>query len=115
MPQSQDEWHQLIQRLHASGRKAALAITDLNNLFGAVKFYKTARGAGVKPVIGAEVWIDGRKQTGVTPLDVEPRAYLELRAMLTEVGGVKGFDLHDGSATLSVSVQRMVRAGMRGV
>lgn len=39
----------------------------------------------------------------VTPLDVEPRAYLELRAMLTEVGGVKGFDLHDGSSTLSVA------------
>ena len=33
----------------------ALAITDLNNLFGAVKFYKAARGAGVKPVLGAEV------------------------------------------------------------
>ncbi len=43
----------------AKDQQAALAITDLNNLFGAVKFYKTARGAGVKPVIGAEVWIEG--------------------------------------------------------
>ena len=37
----------------------ALAITDLSNLFGAVKFYKEARGKGVKPVIGAEIFLEG--------------------------------------------------------
>jgi len=37
----------------------ALAITDLNNLFGAIKFYKAARGAGVKPLIGAELFLQG--------------------------------------------------------
>jgi len=37
----------------------ALAITDFNNLFGAVKFYKAARGAGVKPLLGAEVVVQG--------------------------------------------------------
>ncbi|MEK7753656.1 MAG: PHP domain-containing protein, partial [Acidobacteriota bacterium] len=35
----------------------ALAITDLANLFGMVKFYKAARAQGVKPVIGCDVWI----------------------------------------------------------
>ena len=35
--------------------QAALAITDLGNLFGAVKFYSAARRAGVKPIIGAEL------------------------------------------------------------
>lgn len=44
----------------------ALAITDLNNLFGAVKFYSACRGKGVKPVIGADVlmepWPGGEKQ-----------------------------------------------------
>ncbi len=44
----------------ARDRQPALAITDLNNLFGAIKFYKAARGAGVKPVIGAEVLLEGR-------------------------------------------------------
>ena len=38
----------------------ALAITDLSNLFGAIKFYKAARGKGVKPIIGAEVLLAGR-------------------------------------------------------
>lgn len=37
----------------------ALAITDLNNLFGAIKFYKEARGKGVKPLLGAEIFLEG--------------------------------------------------------
>ena len=36
----------------------ALAITDLSNLFGAVKFYKACRGKGVQPLIGADVFIE---------------------------------------------------------
>ncbi len=35
----------------------AMALTDLGNLFGLVKFYSGARGKGVKPVAGADVWI----------------------------------------------------------
>lgn len=43
----------------AADGQPALAITDLNNLFGAIKFYKAARSAGVKPLIGAEVMVQG--------------------------------------------------------
>ena len=35
----------------------ALAITDLANAFGLIKFYKAARGAGVKPIFGCDVWV----------------------------------------------------------
>jgi len=35
----------------------ALALTDLANMFGMVKFYSGARGAGLKPVIGVDLWI----------------------------------------------------------
>ncbi|MCE5311990.1 MAG: DNA polymerase III subunit alpha [Nitrospiraceae bacterium] len=35
----------------------AVAITDHGNLFGAVEFYKKAMKAGIKPVIGCEVYI----------------------------------------------------------
>lgn len=35
--------------------QGALAITDLNNLFAAVKFYSACRQAGIKPLIGCEV------------------------------------------------------------
>jgi DNA polymerase-3 subunit alpha len=35
----------------------ALALTDLNNFFGLIKFYKKARGAGIKPLAGCDVFI----------------------------------------------------------
>ncbi|HEY3740736.1 MAG TPA: DNA polymerase III subunit alpha [Bryobacteraceae bacterium] len=35
----------------------AVAMTDHGNLFGAVEFYKAAKGAGVHPVIGCEVYV----------------------------------------------------------
>ncbi len=35
----------------------ALALTDLNNFFGLIKFYKKARSAGLKPVVGCDVFI----------------------------------------------------------
>ena len=48
-----------IVKAAAADGQPALAITDLNNLFGAIKFYKEARGKGVKPLIGAEVMVQG--------------------------------------------------------
>jgi len=35
----------------------ALGLTDLSNTFGWVKFYRAARGAGVKPIFGCDVWL----------------------------------------------------------
>ncbi len=35
----------------------ALAITDLSNLFGLVRFYTAARSGGIKPIAGADVWV----------------------------------------------------------
>jgi DNA polymerase III subunit alpha len=49
--------------------QGALAITDFNNLFGAVKFYKESRGKGVKPIIGAELLLDaGGAEAGKEPI-----------------------------------------------
>ena len=48
-----------IVKAAARDAQPALAITDLSNLFGAVKFYKEARKRGVKPLIGAEIWLEG--------------------------------------------------------
>ena len=43
-------------RAAADDRMPALALTDLANLFGLVKFYSAARDAGVKPIAGCDVW-----------------------------------------------------------
>jgi DNA polymerase III subunit alpha len=40
----------------------ALALTDLANLFGAVKFYNSARGKGLKPILGCDVWVENALQ-----------------------------------------------------
>ncbi|NTV94102.1 MAG: DNA polymerase III subunit alpha [Thiobacillus sp.] len=40
----------------------ALALTDLSNLFGLVKFYSSARKKGIKPIIGCDVWLAGQDQ-----------------------------------------------------
>ncbi len=49
----------------ADDHQPALAITDLSNLFGAIKFYKAARGKGVQPILGAEIFLEG---LGADPL-----------------------------------------------
>lgn len=33
----------------------ALAVTDINGLYGAVRFYQSARSAGIRPIFGAEI------------------------------------------------------------
>jgi DNA polymerase III subunit alpha len=38
--------------------QAACAITDLSNLFGAIKFYTAARKKGVKPIVGCDLWLE---------------------------------------------------------
>jgi DNA polymerase-3 subunit alpha len=45
-----------VARANADGMPA-LALTDLANLFGLVKFYSGARGSGIKPIIGCDAWI----------------------------------------------------------
>ncbi len=46
----------LVQRAKEHGMNA-LAITDHGNLHGALEFYRTAKDAGVKPIVGYEAYI----------------------------------------------------------
>lgn len=71
----------------AADKQPAMAITDLNNLFGGVKFYKEARGKGVKPVLGAEIFVEGLGQdigslTRMLVLVQDSQGYLNLSEML---------------------------------
>ncbi len=57
----------------------AVAITDLGNLYGLVKFYKAAQGKGVKPVFGADLRVDdGGQVTIVTALAMNDEGYQSL-------------------------------------
>jgi DNA polymerase-3 subunit alpha len=44
-------------------RMPAIATTDQGNLFGIIKFYQAAMAVGLKPIIGADLWIYNDKDT----------------------------------------------------
>src|SRR5690606_24521286 len=46
----------LVKAVAAAGMPA-VAITDQGNLFAMVKFYKAAQAAGVKPIVGVDLWV----------------------------------------------------------
>jgi len=50
----------LVDACHEMGMPA-VALTDLTNLFGMVKFYKKAVSMGIKPLIGADVFTVGEE------------------------------------------------------
>ncbi|MDB5958631.1 DNA polymerase III subunit alpha [Ramlibacter sp.] len=76
-----------IVKAAADDGQPALGISDLNNLFGAIKFYKEGRGKGLKPVIGSEVMLQG---VGLDPAAIsrvvllvqDHRGYLNLCEIL---------------------------------
>src|SRR5688572_17381030 len=65
----------------------ALALTDLANVFGLVKFYEAARERGVKPIAGCDVWItndaDRDKPFRLLLLCQNHAGYLLLSELLT--------------------------------
>ena len=60
---------QIMEALKGS-ESPAVGITDFNNMYAALKFYKAATGAGIKPLLGAEVLVHfSAGFTGVNPGD----------------------------------------------
>src|SRR5262249_58316554 len=41
----------------AAAGMPAVAVTDQNNLFAMVKFYREALRSGVKPLVGIDLWV----------------------------------------------------------
>lgn len=48
----------LVRKAKEFGMKA-LALTDYNGVYGAVRFIRAARDAGIRPIVGAEVTVEG--------------------------------------------------------
>src|SRR5690606_1877790 len=66
-------------------RLPALAVTDRNNLFALVKFYKAAESVGIKPIAGADVLVadGGDAPSLLTLLCRDREGYLSLSRLLT--------------------------------
>ncbi|RMG17598.1 MAG: DNA polymerase III subunit alpha [Deltaproteobacteria bacterium] len=85
----------LLERVREGGMDS-VAITDTGNLFGAVTFYKKARAAGIKPILGSEVTVTTghpeRPQAHLVLLAKDTTGYRNLSYLLSkahlEGGGV---------------------------
>ena len=59
----------------------ACAITDHGTLSGAIEFYKSAKSAGIKPIIGMEAYVAARGRADRDPQKDKARYHLVLLAM----------------------------------
>jgi DNA polymerase-3 subunit alpha len=62
----------------------ALALTDHGALYGAIEFYKKARAAGIKPIIGAEMYLAFERMQDKRPGIDDRRYHLTVLATNTE-------------------------------
>ena len=76
----------LVKAAAAAGMPA-VAVTDQSNLFAMVKFYRAAMAAGVKPIIGVDVWlhndVDVNQPTRVVLLCQNRVGYLNLTRLIS--------------------------------
>ncbi len=90
----------LIKAVKAAGMPA-VALTDQSNMFALVKFYKAALAEGVKPIMGADLWICDDEHHGqfsrLVLLCQNRVGYLNLSRLITR-GYIDG--QHRGLVTL---------------
>ncbi|MEX9949831.1 DNA polymerase III subunit alpha [Providencia sp. wls1914] len=77
----------LVKKVAAMGMPA-FAITDFTNLCGLVKFYGAAHGAGIKPIIGADFYMEseqlGDEVAHLTVLARNNEGYQNLTLLISE-------------------------------
>ncbi len=112
----------LMQQCAADGMPA-VALTDQNNLFGMVKFYKKALAAGVKPIIGVDLRIanedDASRPLHLLLLCQNEAGYRNLSQLLTRAfleGQVRGEPLvqRDWLTAESCAGLSALSGGMQG-
>src|SRR5215510_4355247 len=94
---------ELVERAAQLGMPA-VAVTDQNNLFAMVKFYREALKRGVKPIIGVDILLRGRGERAVparlTLLCKDPAGYQNVADLVTRAwleGQDRGTPLIDRS------------------
>ncbi|NNF66426.1 MAG: PHP domain-containing protein, partial [Gammaproteobacteria bacterium] len=75
-----------LMQVVAKAAMPAVALTDENNLFAMVKFYRAAEARGIKPIVGADLWLrpdDEHDPTRFTLLCQNKAGYSNLTRLLT--------------------------------
>ncbi|MDD8057546.1 MULTISPECIES: DNA polymerase III subunit alpha [Shewanella] len=67
---------------------AAIALTDQNNFCGLVKFYGGCHGAGIKPIVGADFWVQtpgfDKEFCALTIIAMDNEGYQNLTQLISE-------------------------------
>ncbi|MEK9194891.1 MAG: PHP domain-containing protein, partial [Patescibacteria group bacterium] len=74
---------QLVRRA-ADFEMDSLALTDHGNLYGAIEFYQKAKKAGIKPIIGCEMYIAAGRMQDKNPGVDDKRYHLTVLAATNE-------------------------------
>ncbi|HHJ4201581.1 DNA polymerase III subunit alpha [Aeromonas veronii] len=88
----------------AANNMPALALTDQMNMCGLVRFYGTAHGKGIKPIVGADFWVQsdelGDEQFRLTLLAMDNDGYQNITLLISrgyQRGHVQGLPVIDKS------------------
>lgn len=71
---------ELVQFVKEQGMEA-VAVTDHGTMSGLVELYKTAKDAGIKPILGLEAYVAARQRTDKDPTKDKQRFHITLLAM----------------------------------
>ena len=96
----------------------AVALTEQNNLFSLVKFYRAAQRAGIKPIIGADIYLynedDSAAPYRMTLLAQNHSGYLNLSALVSRAyqeGQYQGVPMIKGEWLKALSDGLIVLSG----
>jgi DNA polymerase-3 subunit alpha len=78
----------LVDLAKENGMKA-LAITDHGNMYGAIEFYKLAKKAGIKPIIGVEAYMTAGSRLDKTTEAGGTKRYYHLTLLAKNMQGYK--------------------------
>jgi len=70
--------HDTLAKTAAKYKMPAVAVTDHGNLFGAIGFYEAANKAGVKPIIGCEMYVSKTSRHDRDPANGRPNHLIVL-------------------------------------
>ena len=70
-------------------KMSAIAITDHGNMYGAIEFYKLAKKAGIKPIIGVEAYVTAGSRLDRTAEKGGTKRYYHLTLLAKNLEGYK--------------------------
>ncbi|WP_051532353.1 DNA polymerase III subunit alpha [Brackiella oedipodis] len=89
-------------------QQVALAVSDLMNMFGFVKFYKAARGAGLKAIAACDIWLENPHDAQHLKINAKPTPSRCLLLAMNDQGYLQLCELISKAWTENIQGDRAV-------